>query len=435
VVSALVATAVSLYHLGSHLFFNKNSWKVKGPALMIISMVPVYSICSGVSLVGTMDVNYIAIPLTAFREFYESLVLIAFMQFIAEFWGGTIHLAGILDTDAMVIYNVFPTPAKWANKNLRCILEKVEHYENALLDMRVFPFPRIPGSHYVAWTYVGALQYAWVMWIYNAILLVLWFKGEVDSVEDVDAWLKIVKMGSNLIAMYNLLILFEYLRECKNTRERMGKIRPISKFVCIKLIVIFSLWQENIFSKLAQYNLLPPVRGYYGDWTDPTRMAKGVVNFLVCIEMLLFAWWHRYAYPCDEEWTLDLSKDENLVKRLHDSIEHKPHFLLRHNIFKMTDDVGYLLNNRVRGQIRFVDNMKKAKRDGLDEKIRQELKDDFRHFELDLDREASLTQLQSLLFKTGFAKTWEQAGEMLKEADKDKSGRLGLKELEQLMQG
>jgi len=434
VVSALVATAVSLYHLGSHLFFNKNSWKVKGPALMIISMVPVYSICSGVSLVGTMDVNYIAIPLTAFREFYESLVLIAFMQFIAEFWGGTIHLAGILDTDAMVIYNVFPTPAKWANKNLRCILEKVEHYENALLDMRVFPFPRIPGSHYVAWTYVGALQYAWVMWIYNAILLVLWFKGEVDSVEDVDAWLKIVKMGSNLIAMYNLLILFEYLRECKNTRERMGKIRPISKFVCIKLIVIFSLWQENILSKLAQWNMLPPVRGYYGDWTDPTRMAKGVVNFLVCIEMLLFAWWHRYAYPYDEEW--NLKDEDNTIERLADTKKpRRPPCLLRHNVLKMADDVGYLLNNRVRGQFGVVRNLQAAKTNGkLDDDLKQKIQKDFKYFELDLTKEASLAQLQPLLFLTGFATNWEEAKEMLEKADHDKTGRIGVEELWNLLQ-
>lgn len=436
VTMSFCATVISFYHMGQHIFYNNNSWQIKSHVLMIISMVPVYSICSGVSLIGTMSEQYIAIPLTAFREFYESLVLVAFMQFIAEFWGGTVKLAGILDTDPLVMKTVFPSIVELANSKLRCILARIELYPNALLDLRVFPFTRMPGSHYVGWTYIGALQYVGVMWLYIAVMLTLWTmvlfsKIDASVVEKVDVGLKGIKGLSNLIAMYNLLILFEYLRESQNTHERMNKIRPISKFICIKLLVIFSLWQEALFSLLAKLAVLPAFRGYSVEWTDQQRTAKAVVNWLVCIEMLLFAWWHRYAYPCNEDW--DLKPEDVPVEKLlisGEAYESRRPWFLQHNVLKMTDDVGYLLNNRVRGQFQVVHKLKEAKRSGnLDMEVEEEIRNNFHYFELDAQEEASLTQLQFLLAKSGFAKNWEDAENMLTQADSDGTKRIGVEEL------
>jgi hypothetical protein len=327
-----------------------------------------------------------------------------------------------------------------ANSKLRCILARIEAYPDALKDLRVFPFTRMPGSHYVGWTYIGALQYVGVMWLYIGVMLTLWTMVlfsiiDASIVEKVDVGLKGIKGLSNLIAMYNLLILFEYLRESQNTHERMNRIRPISKFVCIKLIVIFSLWQEALFSLVAKLGLLPTMRGYSVEWNDQQRNAKAVVNWLVCIEMLLFAWWHRYAYPYDEDW--DLKPEDVPVKKLisAEAYESRRPWFLQHNVLKMTDDVGYLLNNRVRGQFEVVHKLKEAKKSGnLDIEVKTEIQENFHYFELDEQGEASLTQLQFLLAKSGFAKNWEEAETMLEQADSDGTKRIGVEELWNLLE-
>jgi len=331
---------------------------------------------------------------------------------------------------------------EFVNDKFRCILRRIETYPNALLDLRAFPFPRIPGSHYVAWTYVGALQYAVVMWFYIAVILSLWVLVllgllQHHTVEKVDMGFKVIKGASNLIAMYNLLILFEYLREGQNTHERMNKIRPISKFVCIKLIVLFSLWQEALFSGAAKLHLLLVMRGYNVEWSSQQKMARAVVNFLVCVEMLLFAWWHRYAYPYKEVWDLNTDDLPRKMKRIaaEKAKIHQPsNIVLRHSVFKMTDDVGYLLFNRVRGQFRVVKLLKAAKKSGnLDNMLKQKIEENFKYFDLDLDKGASVTQLQHVLCKTQFADNWEDAKLMLKRADTDNSNRLSIDELWNLL--
>lgn len=425
--AATVATVISCVFIGQHLLHNNNKWEVKIPALMIISMVPVYAICSGLSLLVTMEEHNFSVPLSAFREFYESLVLVAFMQFIAEFWGGTVTLAGFLDSDEMTLNTIFPMPVQFADRKLRSCLEKVEPYKHALLDLRVFPFRRIPGSHYVAWTYVGALQYAVVMLLYVTVTMSMWCSS-LDSPAKlkITAVLKIIKGASNLCAMYNLLVLFEYLRESKKTHERMNKIRPISKFVCIKLLVIFSLWQEFGMSLLARNDMLPVLRGWRVDWDDEEKSAEAVVNFLVCIEMLLFAMWHRYAYPFNEPWDLDAG-----VKR-----KHNPHWSLRWSVLKMADDVGYLLRNRVNGQFKVVHLLKDAKRgkySDLDLSKDSLLYTNFKYFELDENQEASLVQLQFLLAISGFAQNWDDARNILKRADANNTGRISYEEFRQLI--
>merc|ERR1712203_1248364 len=106
--------------------------------------------------------------------------------------------------------------------------------------------------------------------------------------------------------MWNLLMLYEYLLESPATKDRMWRSQPGHKFLCIKCVVLFSLWQESILKFLAKHSLLPHVTiyGMNPDHTihSQTVKADAIVNFLVCFEMMLFAQWHCYAYPWNEDW-------------------------------------------------------------------------------------------------------------------------------------
>mmetsp|Transcript_86085 Transcript_86085/g.208578 ORF Transcript_86085/g.208578 Transcript_86085/m.208578 type:complete len:515 (-) Transcript_86085:74-1618(-) len=424
VTAAALATCNSCHHFYQHLAYNKNGWALKVTILTILSMVPVYAVCSAVALVSNMNKFKFAILLNSFREFYEAMVLIAFMQFIAEFWGGTLRLARTLDTDDLNLSTVFPTPVK----KLDGMLGGCLGFD--LAEVSIFPFRRAPGSEYVAWTYVGALQYAAVMMAFvlaNVAMWVMVLRGQLEEAS-MDMYLQVfkkVKAASNVWAMFNLFILFEYLRECKNTEARMNRIRPFSKFLCIKLIVIFSLWQEVIMTTLAANSLLPILRGWDVEWDNQKATGEGAVNFLVCLEMLVFAQWHRYAYPYEEDW----SGGEEAIGSLR-VVDYQPCCCFcRWGVGKMIDDVGYLLCNRIPGQHKCM-RLLKQRHNGKQVDIGEgsELARNFAYFELDANGEASGAQLRHILLRSGCAKSMENAFEMLRRADVDANGRLSYKE-------
>ncbi|KAF8184088.1 DUF300-domain-containing protein [Mycena galopus ATCC 62051] len=90
------------------------------------------------------------------------------------------------------------------------------------------------------------------------------------------------------IALYGLLVFFGLTKD-----ELVGR-RPLAKFLCIKLIVMFTFYQSFVFTmlegrviKATQY------------WTE-TNIADGLNALTICVEMVLFAlgmWW---AYPSSE---------------------------------------------------------------------------------------------------------------------------------------
>jgi len=239
------------------------------------------------------------------RESYEAVVLVFFMMFVAEYLGGVAELAKKVATEEIVVRKVLPERVQ----------EKLEGYSIfgfPVLDLRLFPFRRAPGSEYTFWTFFGVLQYAVVIMLVLVFHWTVWAHwtrvgDEVPEwVEMVEQGMKGLKLGSSGWALYNLLVLYEYLIEAAHTKESMEKINPHSKFWCIKLIVMFSLYQENILKICANAGLLPTMLGWHVVWRSDSSegqkiLADGAVNFFVCIEMLLFAQWHRFAYPYKED--------------------------------------------------------------------------------------------------------------------------------------
>lgn len=390
----------------------------------IIFVVPVYAVLSSWALVAETNRAKISILLVAARDFYESIVLVAFMQFVAEFWGGAHNLACKVDSAELVVGKIFPTvAAKIYSVFGRCI-RKLEPYPDALMDLRVVPFPRAPGAEFVAWSFVGVLQYAVVMWCVMLANFGMWsllFYGQLDhgTFERVGLVIKGIKGASNLWAMWNLLVLYEYLIESPDTEPRMARIKPLHKFVCIKLIVIFSLWQEFILKALSKKGLLPNMWGMNSTWSDQEALADAVVNFLVCLEMLLFAQWHRYAYPFNEKWDEETKHETKCQKG-----SSLPHWL-RLSVFQMTDDIGYLIKNRARRQRRVYKMIRQVNVNW------EEVHEDFKYFELDSNAEASVGQLQFGLMRSGLA-NWHRAREILLEKDVDRSGRLSFKEFKEV---
>ncbi|KAH8111564.1 DUF300-domain-containing protein [Phellopilus nigrolimitatus] len=99
------------------------------------------------------------------------------------------------------------------------------------------------------------------------------------------AYIEIVDCVSISVALYGLLMFYGL------TKDELKGRRPLAKFLCIKLIVMFTFYQSFVFSVLegrvihaTQY------------WTE-TNIADGLTALTICIEMVFFAAGMMWAYP------------------------------------------------------------------------------------------------------------------------------------------
>lgn len=108
-------------------------------------------------------------------------------------------------------------------------------------------------------------------------------EGEYD-LSKTYVYLLIINNISQITAMYCLVIFYT------GYKMELSSIKPLPKFLCIKLVVFFSFFQSVIISILIDF--LEP------EETTMERLARGrkIQDFLICIEMLIASIAHHYAY-------------------------------------------------------------------------------------------------------------------------------------------
>lgn len=400
-VGAVVAVVNAIIHSIQHFSQSTASSDLHMCCQVIIWVVPVYAVCSAVAFLAEVSDTHFSVLFNALRESYEAVVLVFFMMFISEYLGGLDCLALKVASEEIVIGKVLPAKVKQTLEGSR------------ILDIRPFPARRAPGSEYVFSSFRGVLQYALFIFC-NLILHFSVWAAYTRQHEEIPEWVDMMEKGvkglklvSNGWALYNLFVLYSYLIEAKHTKTQMEKINPHSKFWCIKLIVLFSLWQENILVFCAGQNWLPEMLGWKKDvvWQSDTPagqtiLADGAVNFLVCLEMVLFAQWHRFAYPYNEDLTSNAeedSEDRRGVKALGRGLQN-----LRAKAMKMRRAVKVLRNNP--------DN-------------EEDLKDAFDTFDHTTQGQVFLAQLTCLLTESE-GMTMESARALMKMADTNEDGQL-----------
>jgi len=306
--ATLYATVISLAHICNHLRHNGAKRSLFVPTMRILLVVPLYANASFASILCQTSPRRWSVLITGVREVYEAIVLISFVQWVVEYWDGAVELAAKMST--VEVPHLFP---------LRCFLRR-----------------RAPGSDFVAFVLVGIIQYAVVMVAVLMLdfLLWAWLNGVSHAVHE-EIWMlanstvvavlrpplggawavaasdwfygvdpfevpNLLKMASNGWAMYCLLLWYERLLDIEATRERMRSVHGVHKFLCIKFIVLITLWQELIMKTLVHEGIVSShFFGPYEQWR-PEDAANGMVNMAICLEMVMFAEWHRYAYSYRE---------------------------------------------------------------------------------------------------------------------------------------
>ncbi|XP_062414297.1 transmembrane protein 184C-like isoform X1 [Pungitius pungitius] len=235
--------------------------ELQRPIIRILWMVPIYSLDSWLAL------RYpgLAIYVDTCRECYEAYVIYNFLVFLLSF-----------------LSNQYPS--------LVLMLE-VQQQQPHLPPLCCCP-PWPMGEVLLFRCKLGVLQYTVARPVTTVIALICQLCGVYDeanfSFRNAWSYLVIINNISQLFAMYCLVLLYRALR------EELTPIRPVGKFLCVKLVVFVSFWQAVFIAFLVKVGVISDKHTW--DWDSVEAVATGLQDFIICIEMFLAAIAHHYTF-------------------------------------------------------------------------------------------------------------------------------------------
>ncbi|KAM4710114.1 transmembrane protein 184C [Discoglossus pictus] len=251
---------ISLWGILQHLVHYTQP-ELQKPIIRILWMVPIFSIDSWVAL----KYPNIAIYVDTCRECYEAYVIYNFMIFLFNF-----------------LTNRCP--------NLALVLEAKDQQKH-LPPLCCFP-PWPMGEVFLFRCKLGVLQYTVVRPVTTIISLIcqlVGVYGEGDfSIKNAWTYMVIINNMSQVFAMYCLILFYKVLR------EELRPIKPVGKFLCVKLVVFVSFWQAVFIALLVKVGVISEEKTW--DWKSVKDVATGLQDFVICIEMFLAAVAHHYSF-------------------------------------------------------------------------------------------------------------------------------------------
>jgi hypothetical protein len=158
----------------------------------------------------------------------------------------------------------------------------------------MFPFGRctpwtVSNGDFVRRLKFGTLQYVVVKVISTFLVFILTPLGVYHegnfAPDSVYLYVAFINNCSQMWAMYCLVMIYHALH------EELAPMQPFRKFVCIKAVVFFSFWQQVVVAGLAYYKVFAVHITYTTE-----DISRGLQDYLICIEMLVFAILHMYAF-------------------------------------------------------------------------------------------------------------------------------------------
>ncbi|KAI0656125.1 DUF300-domain-containing protein [Cubamyces menziesii] len=262
-VCAVVTVILTAINVGFHCTHYTNRGEQR-QILRILYMPAVYAIISFFSYRFFRSYTYYDLIETA----YESVTLSAFLLLLIEFVAAT------------------------ANEH------KVD---NAMIrkDKQSLPVPfccwryRPTKAYFMYAVKWSVLQYVIIRPLLSIAGIVCQYYGILCesgpwSFKTAHAYITIIDGVSITVALYGLLIFYGLTKE-----ELVGR-KPLSKFLSIKLIVMFTFYQGLVFDALEGHVIKA---SQY--WTT-TNIADGLNALAICIEMVIFSAFMMYAYSWRE---------------------------------------------------------------------------------------------------------------------------------------
>lgn len=249
------AIALVLLHIYRHLL-NYTEPTYQRYIVRIIFMVPVYALMSFLSLVF----NKSSIYFNSIREVYE----------------------------AWVIYNFLSLCLAWVGGPGAVVLSLTGRSLKSNWCLMTCCFPPIPlDGRFIRRCKQGCLQFVILKPILVAVTFLLYSQGKYNdgnfSVAQSYLYLTIIYTISYSLALYALALFY---MAC---RDLLQPFNPVPKFIIIKSVVFMTYWQGVLVFLAAKYNFI-----------KTAEEAAQFQNLIICVEMLIAAVGHLYAFPYRE---------------------------------------------------------------------------------------------------------------------------------------
>ncbi|XP_051136663.1 uncharacterized protein LOC127255244 isoform X1 [Andrographis paniculata] len=265
------AMTLAISHIHKHLL-NYTEPTYQRYIVRIIFMVPVYALMSFLALV----LNKKAIYFNSVREVYEAWVIYNFLSLCLAWVGGP--GAVVLSLTGKVL------KPNW------CLMTCC--------------FPPIPlDGRFIRRCKQGCLQFVILKPILVAVTFILYAKGKYHdgnfSPSQSYLYLTIIYTVSYSVALYALALFY---MAC---RDLLQPFNPVPKFIIIKSVVFLTYWQGVLVFLAAKSGLI-----------KDTEEAAEFQNFIVCVEMLVAAVGHLYAFPYKEYAGANIGPNRGLAASL-----------------------------------------------------------------------------------------------------------------------
>lgn len=264
----LGAIALALIHIYRHLK-NYTEPTFQRYIVRIIFMVPVFALMSFLSLIF----NDRSIYFDSIREVYEAWVIYNFLSLCLAWVGGA----------GAVVVSLTGRMLKPSWSLMTCC------------------FPAIPlDGRFIRRCKQGALQFVILKPILVVITFILYSKGKYKdgnfSVNEGYLYITITYTISYSIALYALALFYVACRDL------LRPYNPVPKFILIKSVVFLTYWQGVLVFLAAK-------SGFISNADE----AADLQNFVLCVEMLLAAVGHLYAFPYKEYAGANIGGSSGLI--------------------------------------------------------------------------------------------------------------------------
>lgn len=263
-VMSVLATSISMFEIISHLQ-NVHSPELQLYVVRILFVVPVFSIDCWFSLRFANNPNELTIYINVARDVYEAFVIHTFFLFLTACFGeggGGSRLAAVLASK----------PAQHHHFGLGLCL----------------PMPRM-GTPFLLLCKYATLQFVAVKTLLTAVEVVLHATGHYQegdlSPRSGYLWLSLGINCSQMVALYGLLLFYHALA------EDLAPIRPLGKFMSVKLIIFFTFWQSIAIAIAVHAGLIKDTEHW-----QVKHISTALNSYLLCAEMLIAAVLHRTVF-------------------------------------------------------------------------------------------------------------------------------------------
>ncbi|QDZ22141.1 subunit alpha of organic solute transporter [Chloropicon primus] len=251
-ICSVFACALAAYQIGMHLRYY-NSPPFQRYIIRIIFMVPVYAICSVITLGNPKDAVYVS----TIRDCYEAFILYNFHSLCLLYVGGpgeieTRAQGKVVEPSYMLMTCCFP-PLEVDGKLLRQCKQATLQFVLAKPFLAATIFVLESEEKYSEGDFSPAKGYVYIVFVMNVCYAV---------------------------ALYGLIIF--YLA----AQDLLRPYNPVMKFVLIKGVIFFTFWQGFVLSLLTSIGVV-----------ESAEAATEIQNCLICVEMFAAAIGTLYAFP------------------------------------------------------------------------------------------------------------------------------------------